>query len=625
MLERRKEENLLQIYLGKKKIDTQRLPIIGQGGEADIYQLGKYALKIYKTPRHPDFDGQPLEQKAAKEKIITIQTKLPAFPKDMPNGVITPIELAYSVSNNKIAGYLMPFVDNTELLLEYRKKGFRDKGILNSDINEIFMGLRDMVSGIHKKNAIIGDFNDLNVLVKNHAVFLIDADSFSYKQFHCSVYTERFLDPLRVKDSFFPIKPPSRDSDWYAFTIMLMQSYLLIGPYGGVIRPRKTALQRFLQRITVFDSNIIYPRSARPLDVLPDDMSQYFLKVFGKDFREEFPQKLIENTRWTVCSNCGTEHCRAICPKCSAKGIVDKKIVFHGNVKAENIFQIKGDILYATTQNSKLHWLYYENGSFKREDGSVVVNRSINRKTRYRISGRKTIFGTNSDLEIFDGSKKENIFADNFNMLCMFDANSENIFFAQEGKLMKNNEWGDKVLASVSKNNTLFWVGERFGFGFYRLSGYDGAFVFDVKNKGFNDRIDISFLGAQLFDSTVLFYKDKCWFLATLSSKGKLQNHCWLINQKGEVLAHEVADEGDDSWLSKIRGKVALRSKTGNEALLCATDSGIVRVEYMNGIISVSIEYPDTAPFVDSNSHLFISREGLMVVSRHSIKKISIS
>ena len=71
-------------------------------------------------------------------------------------------------------------------------------------------------------------------------VHLIDVDSFQLPGFPCALFTERFLDPLRCDghEQLVPVRPPTRDSDWYAFAVMAMRCAALVGPYGGVHKPR---------------------------------------------------------------------------------------------------------------------------------------------------------------------------------------------------------------------------------------------------------------------------------------------------------------------------------------------------------------------------------------------------
>ncbi|MEO5725454.1 MAG: hypothetical protein ABI134_15580, partial [Byssovorax sp.] len=73
------------IFVGGKRIKIDPQASVGKGGEADVFAIGGgRVLKIWKTPEHPDYEGAPAEQDAARERIGLHQQKLPAFPKGLP-------------------------------------------------------------------------------------------------------------------------------------------------------------------------------------------------------------------------------------------------------------------------------------------------------------------------------------------------------------------------------------------------------------------------------------------------------------------------------------------------------------------------------------------------------------
>src|SRR5204862_3787387 len=116
-------------------------------------------------------------------------------------------------------------------------------------------------------------------------------------------------------------RPYNQESDWYAYSVMLMKCLLFCDPYGGVYKPKILPqgiphAARPLKRITVFHKDVRYPKPAIPIETLPDELLHYFHEVFEKDRRGVFPTGLIRNFRWTKCRNCQTEHARAACPSC---------------------------------------------------------------------------------------------------------------------------------------------------------------------------------------------------------------------------------------------------------------------------------------------------------------------
>ena len=166
---------------------------------------------------------------------------------------------------------------------------------------KFFQNLHKIVSQIHQTQVVIGDFNDLNILIKAQQPYLIDADSFQYGGYLCPVYTDRFVDPLLCDPKAtqpIPTQPHNRTSDWYAFTLMLMQSLLFVDPYGGVYKPKNPQARiphstRPLKRITVFNAEVKYPKPALPYAILSDELLQYFHQCFEADQRGEFSSSII--------------------------------------------------------------------------------------------------------------------------------------------------------------------------------------------------------------------------------------------------------------------------------------------------------------------------------------------
>lgn len=620
-----------RVFIKDQSVSLSPRQAIGKGGEADIYNIGNgLVLKVFKPPDHPDYAGEPHEQQGARERIKTHQLKLPAFPKNLPSRVITPIDLAYDQSNH-IAGYTMRFMRNTEVLLRYAEKSFRQAGVSNDTVTAIFRDLHPTVDGIHKAGAIIGDFNDLNVLVSGTEAYVIDADSFQFGKFLTRVFTARFVDPLLCDphaSSPMLSKPHTASSDWYAYVVMLMQCLLFVDPYGGVYNPkdpkkRLPHMARPLHRITVFHPEVKYPKPAIPYQILPDELLHFFHQTFEKDQRDPFPLILLEKMRWTKCIACGTEHARSICPSCAhvAEAAIKEVTVIRDNVKATRVFRTDGVILFAAYQGNKLNYLYNEKGQFKREDGSVVIQGDPDPQSRYRINGSRTLVAKGGQILTFSPSQPmERLQTDCYGTLPIFDANEHSRYWTTNGQLLRDGQLGAEYVGDVLEDQTLFWVGPKFGFGFYRAGNLSVAFVFDANRAGINDNVKLPRMRGQLVDSTCVFGKDRCWFFYSTSNRGKITNYCSIVRSDGTVEASGEAENHDGSWLGTIRGKCA-----ASNFLLAATDDGIVKVEPNNGQIVITKEFPNSEPFVDSQSNLFPGVDGLYVVGKREIVRLVIT
>lgn len=616
----------MKVYLGGKLISLSPSTAIGKGGEADIFDIGgELVVKIFKQPTHPDLNGFPQEQNAARDRIQEHQTKLPAFPKNLPNKVMSPIELATN-SKGIIQGYSMKFLKGYDVLLKYSDKKFRMAGINSNDVIQTFKDLYGTVLGIHNSGIVIGDFNDLNVMVKNNEACIIDADSFQFGQFLCRVFTEKFVDPILCdSNNSIPvlIKPHTQESDWYAFAVMLMQSLLFVGPYGGVYSPkdvnkRVNHVTRPLKRITVFDPEVKYPKPAIHFNVLSDDLLQFYHQLFIEDKRGIFPNKLLEELRWTDCTKCGTTHAKNVCPNCSTFSPTIVKETVRGNVTCIYVFQTSGMILTALASDKGIKYLYHENGEFKREGDISVVRGDVKTTMRFRIEGKETLIGDSGQfITLVPGRKPEKTVVDCFGSLPLFDTNDHNKYWIYDGRLLRSDSIGQKFIGNVLKGQTLFWVGPQFGFGFYRAGGIHTGFVFDSNSGGLNDKINLPLIPGQLIDATCYFAGNWVWFFTTTRERGQTVNKCLIIKSDGTLKEYTETKDGDGSWLGSIRGKCA----AGN-FLLSATDDGIVKVEPSGGTISITKEFPDTEPFVDSGCHLYPDKNGIYVVDRNSIKML---
>ncbi|MBI4118848.1 MAG: hypothetical protein HY452_01135 [Parcubacteria group bacterium] len=625
-----------EVFIGpaKKRFRLDPDKSVGKGGEADVYDIdGGTALKIFKPPDHPDYIGLPHEQNGARERIAEHQRKLPAFPSGLPEEVIVPKELAYD-RNGTVVGYTMVFVKGAEVLLRYSEVNFRESGIPDDVVADVCRNLYSIFHSSHKKGYVFGDANDLNILVKGKEVYVIDADSGQFGQFLCRVFTERFVDPLLCalhQDRILLSKPHNEMSDWYAFAVMLMQTLLCIsgGPYGGVYKPKNQSKKvahnvRPLHRITVFHPEVRYPRPSRHFSVLSDGLLQYFFDVFEKDYRMPIPRQLLDDLRWTTCNTCGTIHARNVCPKC--KVIIPQAVtaVSTGTVSGERIFRTEGQVIFAVSQGGSLKWLYHHDKEYRREDGSVVAASALDPYARFRIRSADTVIANGNTASVFTAGEQtpQTIAVDALGSLPAVDANERNVFWVGNGQIKRTSKLGvgfHEIVGDVLRQQTLFWVGPRVGFGFYRAGGLSQCFIFNTERKGINSNLTLRPFKGQLIDSTCLFGKDMIWFIISSRMGGQTINSCFLIRYDGTVEAQAETEADDGSWLGKIRGKCAI-----NDFLLVATDDGIVRVKSFGNTLAVEKEFPDAARFVHTGRHLFVDKIGLMVVGTHEIWRLTI-
>ncbi|MBD2075712.1 hypothetical protein H6F86_17810 [Phormidium sp. FACHB-592] len=632
----------MDVYINGKRIRADPKKAIGKGGEADVFQLDQTtALKLFKLPTHSDYQGLPQEQQTARDRLQIHQQKLLQFPHHLPSRVVAPSALATDKAGKMILGYTMPLLSGTNPLLRYSERSFRQTGISAQTVVQVFQDLHDTVSKLHFHHVIIGDFNDLNVLVRGTEAYCIDADSFQFESFPCMMFTARFVDPLLCDPSAPQAllkRPPTTDSDWYAFAVMLMQCLLFVDPYGGIYKPKdpqQKVLQaaRSLHRITVFHPEVHYPKPAIPYRVLPDELLHYFQQVFVHDRRGEFPRSLLDNLRWMQCPTCNREHARSVCPDCQQTVLIAVKAVttVRGTVTATRLFQTKGVILVATVNQGQLKWVYHDRGHFHREDGSVILNGELKPNLDWRIQGNRTLLGYQGQVITFHSHKApERIAVENLGSITLFDANESASYWISNGQLLWNNPYAllptlhsPSHIGDVLSNQTRFWVGSRFGFGFYQAGNLNVAFVFDVDKPGLNDRVQLPTWQGQLIHATCTFSQEYGWLFLTTQTHGQIHHTCVVIQSNGTIAATAQATSGTDHWLSAISKKdpgCAIAN-----FFLAATDNGIIRIELQQGQLVHTKTFADTEPFVDSSCQLLPALNSLYVVSSHEIYQLAIA
>ena len=616
----------MDVYLEGKKLRLDPTRAIGKGGEADVFDLGDgRVLKLFKPPEHPDYDTLPDEQNAARARLAEHQHKLRAFPRPVPPRVVSPQALATDKKGQTVLGYAMRKLEGCEPLRRFSDPAFRRAGVSSERVAGLFRDLHPTMRALHDGGVVVGDFNDLNVLVSGTESWLIDADSFQFGTYLASVFTERFLDPLRLGGSprgLMPSRPASQDSDWYAFCVALMQSLLCVGPYGGIHRPKTPAAKvtptaRVLQRLTVFHPDVQYPKPATPFGVLPDDLLHGLHRIFVEDARGPFPLPLLDSLRFTVCASCGVEHARASCPTCrpSATRTATPVTTVRGQVVATRLFTTEGVLLHACVEDGTLRWLFHADGAYRREDGSAVLQGALDPSLHWALQGATTLVGRGGEVAVLaPGRRPERRGVDAPEGRPAFATNARHQYWAHAGALWREGPLGPERWGEVLDGQTRFFVGPRFGVGFHRAGALRGAFVFDAERPGLKDGLVLPWPSGRWVDAEALFEGSTCWLFLAEETGGRTVHHCVGVGADGSVKASAKAEAGDGSWLGTLRGKCAV-----GEALFCATDTGLVRVEVRQGRLEVVRDFPDTEPFVDADSRLLLTKQGLTVIRRRDI------
>jgi hypothetical protein len=590
----------MEAYVQGKRIildDKQAL----YGGEARVFLHQGQAIKIY----HFGFMN-PIKE-----------SKLKSFPNNLPKNLVSPGELVFDKKGNVI-GFAMEVVKDAESFIMLSNKKFREN-FSHEKTAKIFLSTLETLKKIHMAPMIVGDLNDLNLLFRDEEIFFIDADSMQFGKFPCEVATEQFLDP-KLYGINFSLRPVfSQESDFYAFAVLLFKSLLFVNPYGGVHLKFPTFIKRAEKRVTVFDPEVKYPKAATHFKVLPDDMLQYFHQVFEKDLRGEFPKELIENLRWTKCVACQEVHAKNICPHCAHQAPAAIKPVAMVNRKcvAKIVFKTSGRIILTKIENGKIKFVYAESGLLKRENGEIVLSSNPDNFTRFGIMGAKTLIGKRNKLVVCEKGKviKETSTGMLGNMP-VFES-SDIDFFRFHGDLLVKND--SRIIGEVLDNQTWMRIGEKFGFGFYRIGLKTVYFMFDLNSPGLNDAITLPKIEGQLIDAEAVFSSTHVLFLTSTMENGKLFNSMHLIDSRGTLVASKKDEANNSRILSQIHNKAL-----GGDKIITATDDGLVLLIAENGNIREAKIFTDTEPFVDESLQVFTAQEGIYVVSEKDVKLLKL-
>jgi H/ACA ribonucleoprotein complex subunit 3 len=588
--------------------------MIAKGGEAEIYDLknGQVA-KIFKTADHPDYNGLLHEQQSAELRIQQHQQKLRTFPENLPSNCMTPQQLVTDKSGQQILGYTMNFIANSVPLAKYHDRLFRIKsGISNNHINQLFQKIYYLLEAVHNVGIVVGDFNDLNILVKDAEIYFIDTDSWQFDQFLCSVFSHQFIDPLLCDPkASSPILCDryQQNSDWYSFSVLLFQCWLFVNPYGGIHRPKDISKKiandrRSLARLTIFDPEVQYPKPAIPYQVLKAETTDYFKQIFQHDHRDKFPLQLLEIS-WQKCNQCGIEHQLDHCPICQKTIVSIPTLIQSNNLVVTQLFKTSGVILKAQIINNKLAYLYHDRDCFRREDHQELCKGQLSPSLSYAIYQRATVIGFYDQVLFLSSSTPPTqVFTRKF------ACNSEHYYWLNQNQLFRGYGLNSLLIGEVIGESAKFWVGEYFGFGFYLVGEILVSFTFSTERSGIKDSIKLPLWRGELIDANCIFAKDICWLFLEISYQGRLTKHLHIIDSQGNlILSTEVTD-----YPCSIHAPTAIFNY-----LYLPCDQGVIKYTLNGNQLQLQTQFSATAPYLTSTTQLLINDRGLYTIDTHAI------
>lgn len=603
-----------------KRIELTDKVLLGVGGEAEVYRHGERAIKIYHPIDRLVEMNPGVNRRMLEKRIILNREKIGHFPKGLPANVVAPIAPVYQ--RDKIAGFIMALVAGGYDIRQLARRAFREGTIDNGMVTRIFIHLLETLTQLHRRGVVVGDLNDANVLFRDEQSWIIDADSMQFGQYSCPVATERYLDPKLYGVDLASAPRFTPGSDYFAYAALLLSAWLYVGPYGGRHQQLRTWTRRAEARKSIFANDVHYPKAAVRYDILPDEILDYFERVFEKDLREPLGKNSLLGLEWRRCSHCGLEHARPLCPCQVGKGAVKKASISYRAVKVETILETTGRIITAKLEGKTLRYLYEQDGVIYREDGNQVMQGPLTPGIRFAIAGETTWVGKETQLiGLRDGQTVERTQTNTFENLPMFTTAGSDLIRVDNNQLVHLSSRGRSPMGQVMPNQTWFSAGDDYGFGFYRVGATPFFFLFE-KGVAHLREVKLPHFQGRLLDAHCVFDTNAFLVLFSEEVDGKVRNSLTLIRRRdGAVVANLSGSPDDERILASIRGK-ALR---GN-AILSATDEGLLlNTINGNGAIREIRRFADTEPFIEQGARLLpVSDNSLYVVTVKEIRRISL-
>jgi len=654
----------MEVKINNKTVRFQNKDILGSGGEATIFQYQNQVAKIY---------HQPIPEREEKLKAF-MQLNLWSLPK----AVITPQELITDKQNQQIIGFVMEKIDPSYEVIAYlaNDKFCGNHNLSLIDIGYIFLNMHKTLKTIHDNGLIVGDFNDLNELFLKHTVVFIDTDSFQFENYLCNVATESYLDPKLYNKDLAREKCYSQESDWYAFAVLLFRSLLLVHPYGGVHRTIKSLPERAAQKVTVFDSSVIYPKLARVPEILTDSFLDIFKKYFQQHERFVFPEKELQDYVYNLinCPYCNKYFPaqRTTCPLCTAQNIqihppyatlnnpsssispLDKGGL--RGVECMEIFKTDGEILFFKIVDDKAYLIAKEGGKtvlYKKFLSEIPSSISPVIKGGGMGADRQELFNFVPGAE-FDIFKNYLVFCpnpkENLSELFIFDlkenqikgvhktttetyaggkavlgTSANNLFRLANGMLMKgcfqNGLYTEKIVLTTMQNQT--WLSFNHDtdhiVGFFRIFNRQNWFTVNSHGQ-YELQLPELDSGEVLLDVNVQYTLNSFIILRKTRLAGVDYVRIDLFNNVGTDFKPVYTKKYKVS--EKLFFEHFGNQIVSSEFILYAYDNGIVKEDLRTGR---EVLFGSTKDYVSSENTLFRFHDTILVVTKDRVIQLKLN
>lgn len=446
-------------------------PVITEGGEGIIYDLGNEVIKQFK----------PHVNIAQKEKKIKM-----LIAAQLPPCCVAPKDVVLDQKGNFI-GYIMDKVSGDEIKKLANKKYVQTLGITTKDIIEMLVEIQSILKLLHDKGIYIGDLNDQGILIdKKLGVHFIDCDSWTIGEEKCDVAMDLFKDPLLITNNF------DAGTDTYAYYVMAWKSLTRVHPFGGTMNPDMNIMERMKKGVHVINNpNITLPRTTKTWVNLSPELISLAEKIFSNKTRTDDNSLVDLKDNLVQCKKCGDWYYGKFtnCPICDKNAAIRTKPISQG---------VQSGIRLIPVLNEKDIKLVINEYVYLNNDGNVVsVNTGKQEQyepgVKYFFAEGYVIREYDSYIEIEDGIEKytfnkkfkSSIVIEGHKIFFINDRNALNQLYLTQGG------FGQTSICKCS-NNAFFEVidNELFLFNYYvgksviNISGKN--YMLDYKDKIIN-------------------------------------------------------------------------------------------------------------------------------------------
>lgn len=593
---------------------TNDSTFVTAGGEGEIHTTD------LKGP-----NGEPLLAKLYHAHIRSAElvAKLKAYPTTIPPNVIGPVALVAEKAKGSTepCGFLMRSVIGHDPIFHYSELGFSEH-IPLAEIFKVVGSGTALLASIHAAGMLIGDLNDLGLLVApaTRDVVAIDADSMQFTGHPCSVWSPDFLDPAVHWSNGTPVFTIA--NDYWSWAVLAFQTLFRMRPYGGT-HPTLGPTARQKQKHSILRDDVVFPKTlARPWGIVSDDLVAYFRDTFEGTRREILPISFVNPNHVITCADCNHDHANPkVCPYCQAVRATPV-VVVSGTVGGCQMFvRFEGEVFTATMQRDVLAYVYRDptTGAIFREDGTRLLD-TLDDKThpRFAIMGKNTALAT---LDVSSGGMvrvlgpKRRLMTDTFPTGTFWNrrtpvvaADTDHVWSVMPGDLLA--DFTKSVSRTAATNATWIAVaGNGQGIAVTHAYPVTKTYLFTVDGQV---PVDIPGIDGEL----VALHADASDTHVVIARaervKRQIVHRAWLIRRAdGIVVAslEEVAANAD--LLPDIHSITVFRDR-----VMTASTKGLAILRIENGKLVLHRTLPATSEYAPPGATLLVNPQGHIFVVR---------